>query len=402
MMKHSKVQIKISDSLQTAMRLIDGGSVGVGYVVNESGKQLGSLTDREIRKSILQGFDAQESVGKLLAAGGGKTGQTAKSADCILVVGGAGYLGSILSRKLIKLGYKVKVLDILLFGREPIEDLLYHPKFELIEGDIRNVSVVSDALKDVDAVINLAAIVGDPACKKYPESAIETNYLANKLLAEACKYQQINRYIYASTCSVYGIGGTKLDENAPLHPVSLYARSKIQSEKGILSLIDENFAPCILRMSTLYGLSPRMRFDLVVNTMTMKAVTEGVITVHGGKQWRPLLHIADAADAYIACLQAPIKQIKGQIFNVGADRQNFRIAAIGKLVKAGVPRAKLIVQPDSADPRDYLVSFGKIRRQLGFMTRMTVPLAVREIKNALQQGAIKNVKDPKYYNVWEN
>ena len=447
--------VKKEDSIKHVMRVIDRGGIGTAFVINEKSILIGSVTDGDIRQAILKGADINskissvmnvdpvflyedslsrthivfEAVSKLLNRSEAnlympvvnkdkvliklilcsklikfEKGNSLKNSlpKSILIVGGAGYLGSILCRKLIKAGYKVRVLDLLLFGKESLKELLSHPSFELVEGDMRNITTVVSALKGINAVVNLAAIVGDPACQKYPESAIETNYLANKLLAEACKYHQINRFVYASTCSVYGIGNGKLDENSALNPVSLYARSKIKSEEAILSLMDENFSPCILRMSTLYGLSPRMRFDLVVNTMTMKAVTEGKITVFGGKQFRPLLHTSDAADAYIKCLKAPIDKIKGQIFNVGSDDQNYRISEIGKKVKSIVKDAELIINEDSSDPRYYLVSFKKINKQLGFATNVTIPFAVKEIKKTLDSGLIKDVKQPRYYNVGEN
>jgi nucleoside-diphosphate-sugar epimerase len=321
------------------------------------------------------------------------------------VVGGAGYLGVVLCRKLLKEGYKVRVLDLLLFGAEPIQDLLNHKNFEFMEGDMRNISVIVKALWGVDAVVNLAAIVGDPACSTTPEAAIETNYLANKVLTEACKYHQINRFIYASTCSVYGVmeGEKELDENSPLNPVSLYARSKIQSEEGILSLEDENFSPTILRMSTLYGYSPRMRFDLVVNTMTKTAVIQNKIIVHnGGKQWRPLLHVEDAADAYMKCLKAPFEHIKGAVFNVGSNKQNYQIRQIAEAVKRCVPKAKLEIQESNNDARNYLVSFSRIEKLLNYRVSSDLENSIKRIKRAIESKEIENVDDARYYNVEYN
>ena len=235
----------------------------------------------------------------------------------VLVVGGAGYLGSILVNKLLEKGYKVRILEIFLFGKESIDEIKNNPNLEVVEGDLRNIRTISNALKGMDAVIDLAAVVGDPACQTKPIDTIETNYLAAKTLAEACKYQQINKFIFASTCSVYGQGEEKLSEESPLNPTSLYAKSKIKTEEGILSLSDDNFSPCILRMGTLYGLSPRMRFDLVVNVLTMKALTEKKIKIFGGDQWRPLVHVSDVARAIVLVLKAPISKVGNQIFNVG-------------------------------------------------------------------------------------
>ena len=316
----------------------------------------------------------------------------------ILLAGGAGYLGSILARKLIERNYKVRVLDTLTFGDESIRELLDHQNFELVKGDIRNIETIYKALKDIDSVVHLAAIVGDPACKQEPENTIEINYLATKVLAEACKYNQINRFIFASTASVYGIQEGLVHEEVTPNPVSLYARSKLKSEEGILSLVDENFSPTIFRMGTLYGLSPRMRFDLVVNVLTMKAVTEKKIKIFGGQQWRPLVHVTDAAEAYINCLEAPIEQVKGQIFNIGSNEQNYQIYQLGEMVKKEIPEITIEVTPENSDLRNYHQDNSKFNNLLGFKARYTVPDAIVEIRTAIEEGRISNTKDSKYYN----
>lgn len=323
----------------------------------------------------------------------------------VLVVGGAGYLGSVLSQLLLDRGYVVRVLDILLFGKDHLRDLEKNKNFQLIRGDIRDISVLNQALDGVDAVIDLAAIVGDPAGKKSPKDTVEVNYLATTSLAMACKYHQINRFIYASTCSVYGISDDKAAESSPLHPVSLYARTKIESEKGILSLADENFTPIILRMSTLYGLSPRMRFDLVVNTFSKKATVDKKIEVFGGKQWRPLLHVKDAAMAYVCCLETPMSKLKRMdslIFNVGSDKQNYSIEQLAKMVRRTIPKTIITVKEQkddqgSIDRRTYKVSFEKIRK-LGFQAKQKIIPSIKEIHRAIVSKNIENVEDRRYYN----
>src|SRR5437867_717681 len=200
----------------------------------------------------------------------------------ILVIGGAGYLGTVLIEKLREKKYPVRLLDSFIFGKKSIQQFKNDKSVEIIEGDIRNIETVNASMKGVKCVILLAAVVGDPAGASRPEQTVETNFLASQMIASACKLNGINRFIYASTCSVYGIGEHILDENAPLNPVSLYAKTKISSEQSIMQLSDSplhggvpagrgessDFSPAIMRMSTLYGYSPRMRFDLVVNTMT--------------------------------------------------------------------------------------------------------------------------------------
>lgn len=443
-------------SIKKVMQLIDHSGLRVAYIVDKNNKLIGAVSDSEIRKAILKGRNIRESVKKILNSEPvvlrkkelinrvlvkkqvkklwdrmpdsryilvldeqDRPLELMSCADLIqqdsiyekshrstnqnvLVVGGAGYLGSVLVRKLLTRGFRVKVLDVLMFGIQPIEKLLEHERFKLVKGDMRNISTLTQALIDVDAVINLAAIVGDPACQTTPETTIETNYLANKTLAEACKYHQINRFVFASSCSIYGImeKDKKVDEEAPLNPVSLYARTKIQSEEGILSLVDENFSPTILRMGTLYGYSPRMRFDLVVNTMTKTAIVDKKILVHGGgKQWRPLLHVEDAAEAYAKCLEAPIAQIKGEVFNVGSREQNYQVIQIAKLVNKGVPKAKIVLDGEASDPRNYSVSFAKVRRILKYKVQHGIVAAVTKIKKAIKDKEIKDVDNPKYYNV---
>ncbi|ODS41288.1 MAG: hypothetical protein A7315_02015 [Candidatus Altiarchaeales archaeon WOR_SM1_79] len=318
----------------------------------------------------------------------------------VLVIGGAGYLGSVLSRKLLQKGYKVRVLDNLTYGDDGIRDLYNGDNFEFVKGDMRDISTVVDAIKGMDAVIHLAAIVGDPASALSPQKTIEVNYLATKLVAEVCKYHQINRFISASTCSVYGASftpDTRSDENSPLNPVSLYAEMKIKSEEGLLEMVDGNFAPTILRMATLYGLSPRMRFDLVVNLLTAKAIFDNKITIFGGSQWRPNLHVEDAAEAFIKCLDASIEKVRGEVFNVGSNEQNYRIAQIGEMIHDIIPNAKLETL-EKDDERNYNISFDKISKVLGFGAMRCIKDGVLEIKQVVERGEIKDYKKEKYSN----
>jgi len=447
------------------MRKIDRSGINIIFAVNKEGELCGSVTDGDIRRAIIKGVDVNNkkikeimmkdpviiyekdllnkdiinlSIRNLLTRSpmGGfipvinenkkiidllhfsepkkesyielnkknDNFSLIKNIKCVLIIGGAGYLGSILARKLLEKGYHTKILDLFLFGRDSIKELEKNSNLEIIEGDVRNITTISEALENVDAVIHLAAIVGDPACKSKPLDAIETNYLATKILAEACKYRQVNRFIFASTCSVYGKGEDQLTEESPLTPFSLYARSKIKSEEGILSLMDENFSPCILRMGTLYGLSPRMRFDLVVNTLTMKAFTERKINIFGGDQWRPLLHVDDAAEAYIKCLESPIEKVKGQIFNVGSNEQNIKIIRLGELIKKIYPEIEMSLMdketPDGQlDKRDYNVSFNKINKFLDFYAKKTIEGGIVEIKRIFENGGFFDVKDKRYYNL---
>ncbi len=325
-------------------------------------------------------------------------GERANAVERVLVIGGAGYLGSVLLAELLEAGFAVRVLDNFIYGRGALNGFAQVPRCDVIEGDIRNIQTIVSCLADVDAVVLLAAVVGDPASQQRPTQAIETNLLAAQAIAFACKSQQVNRFLYASTCSVYGRSDDLLTEDSPLSPVSLYARTKIASERSILALGDSAFSPTILRMGTLYGPSPRMRFDLVVNTMTMKAFVDGRITVFGGAQWRPLLHVRDAARAYVACLQAPLQVVGNRVFNVGSEEQNYRVGDIARLVSEVLGGVPIERQESSMDARDYRVSFRQIRELLSLRPCHTVTEAARVMYDCLAAGGIRNPLAKVYYN----
>jgi nucleoside-diphosphate-sugar epimerase len=320
----------------------------------------------------------------------------------ILIVGGAGYLGTQISEKLLNKGNKVRILDSMIFGDKPISKLKKNPNFEVMKGDMRDITNITSSLKDIDAVILLAGIVGDPATIKSPKETFEANYLATLAFARACKYHKIKRFIFASTCSVYGANSSVVTEEDSLNPLSLYARLKIDSEKEILKLKDENFSPTILRMATLYGQSQRMRFDLVVNIFTLRATKGQKISIFGGDQWRPFISVQDAAESYVACLEAPLEKVGGEIFNIGS--QNLTINEVKDIVKEVFPNleieiAKKEIVEGAIDSRNYKVSFEKIENAIGFKGTRTVKEAVIEIKDYIEQGDVLNANDDIYYNV---
>lgn len=316
----------------------------------------------------------------------------------VLVIGGAGYIGSVLVHKLLDRGYHVIVLDALLYGDEGIRSLEDRRGFEFIHDDMRNVEAVIRAMQYTDAVIHLGALVGDPACALDEKLTLETNLAATRMIVEAARAFEVRRFIFASTCSVYGASDIVLDEGSVLNPLSLYARTKLASERVLLSLRDRKFAPIILRFATAYGMSPRPRFDLVVNLLTAKAVSEGQITIFGGDQWRPFAHVSDIAEAIILCLESPLKVVEGQIFNVGSNEQNYRIAEIGRFIKEVMPEVKITHRPDVADKRNYRVSFAKIRKRLAFMPHYSIVDGIKEIKKAIESGVIKDYRDARYSN----
>jgi nucleoside-diphosphate-sugar epimerase len=317
----------------------------------------------------------------------------------VLVIGGAGYIGSALLPKLLDDGYRVRVLDLLLYGTEPIAGVLDHPRLEVVPADFRHVDKVVEAMQGVDTVIHLGAIVGDPACALDESLTVEVNLMATRMIAEVAKGCGVRRFIFASTCSVYGASDELLDEQSALKPVSLYARSKIACERVLRGMADEGFGPVILRFGTVYGLSGRTRFDLVINLLAAKAVVERRITVFGGEQWRPFVHVDDVALAIFKTMDAPPELVSNEIFNVGSNGQNYTIQQIGELVNRAVPSADLVSRGSDTDRRNYRVDFGKIQGVLGFHPRWTVEQGIQQVLEAIATGKVTDYGDAKYSNV---
>ena len=317
----------------------------------------------------------------------------------VVVLGGAGYLGSVLTRQLLEQGYQVQVFDALRFGDDALDGVRAHPNFQLKKGDIRNIAEVTECIPGAYAVIQLASLVGEPACDQDPKDTVDINLIATKAVAEACRYYRVSRFIFASTDSAYGIQEGIMREQSPMYPTSLYGKLKVRAEEEILGLAGVGFQPTILRMATIYGLSPRMRFDLVVNVLTLNAVVNERITIFGGAQWRPLVHVADAAAAYVLCLDATLETVGGQVFNVGSNEQNYQIGQIGEEVRSAFPELEVETVPQSPDLRDYYVCFDKITAALGYRVEHSVVDGVREIRRALTDGTIANYRHPRHYNV---
>jgi nucleoside-diphosphate-sugar epimerase len=316
----------------------------------------------------------------------------------VLVLGGAGYIGSVLTRKLLDWGYRTTVFDRMLFGSESLDDLQSADNFQLIRGDLRDITAVSEAVKGQDTVILLAALVGEPACDRNPQETVDVNFLGSRNAVEAARYWGVQRFLFASTDSCYGIQEGILYEDSPLNPISLYAELKKKMERHILGMTTEDFAPTILRLATVYGLSPRMRFDLIINILTMHAVMNKKIKIFGGKQWRPLVHVADVADAFITALETPLEKVKAQVFNIGSNDQNFQICTLGDLVKQYIPDIGIETIDQPPDLRDYHVNFDKAEEVMGFRTAWTVGDGIKEIEHALKSGSIADPYDARYRN----
>ena len=301
----------------------------------------------------------------------------------ILIVGGAGYIGTILTSFLLKKKYKVTILDKLLYDKKVLKKSFGKNKnLKFIRGDVCDLNVQINAIKDIDIVVFLADIVGDPACNARPEDALKTNFLSLSSLATLCSLLGINKFIYTSSCSVYGINKNNdlLTETSSLNPVSHYARIKIMSEKALLSNKTDIFQPTILRLGTVFGPSYRNRFDLVVNTLAKNAYFNKKITVHGGNQWRPNIHVEDIAKGIIAVINSPQSKVGNKIFNLSNDDLNHKIIDIAQYAKKSFPLSKLVVQKSSTDPRNYRVTSKKFVNATKFKPNKSIIKSYKEFK----------------------
>ncbi|MCU0798442.1 MAG: NAD(P)-dependent oxidoreductase [Candidatus Thermoplasmatota archaeon] len=313
----------------------------------------------------------------------------------VLVTGGAGFIGSILVRMLLEDGHQVRVMDTFNYGFDPLRDIMPRKELEIYPGDIRNPADVLKGLNEIDAIVHLAAIVGDPACAVQADKAVETNYLSSLRIAMSARDKGINTFIFASTCSVYGAKDGILDEGSELRPQSLYAETKLLAEKGIMDLTTPKFEPIILRLGTLYGLSPRPRFDLVINYLTGKIMMENKALIFGGDQWRPFLHVHDAARCFLFALTNH-QSFKGGTYNVGSTSENYQMKEVGKIFERVFPEADIQYVSQVKDPRSYRVSFNSIERK-GFGLTIGIEPTIREISAWIREMNI-NPRSPKYYN----
>ncbi len=305
----------------------------------------------------------------------------------ILVTGGSGYLGSILTRKLLVNGHHVRILDNFLFGKNSIKDIQNNKKLEIVKGDIRDLSIVGKSLKNIDSVIHLASIVGTQSAELDPKTSIEINFMATRNIAELCKIYKIKQFIFASTCSVYGAQPDQLiAENSEVNPLDSYGLSKFQSERAILQVYDY---PTILRLGTLFGASHRMRFDLAINLFISQAMNKEKITVFGGTQWRPFLHVDDAAEAFSFAVENKMEGIYNVIW------KNLTINQMAKDVKKLVP-TQIELSKDIVDKRDYRVTGAKLEK-FGFKAKKDISYAVKEFKSKILSD-VKNYKQDKYSN----
>ena len=321
----------------------------------------------------------------------------------VLVTGGAGYIGSVLVRILLNQGYRVKVIDSLKFGGEPLYDVAQHPNFEFMKGDLRNEADVDKALEEVDHVAHLAAIVGDPACSKFPDEAMEVNWTASVSLFDKAEEAGVKRFVFASTCSNYGKmtdPNSFVTEESQLQPVSLYAELKVKFEDYILNKRkDAHICATALRFSTVYGFSPRIRFDLTLNEFTRNVCLTGEQEIWGPQFWRPYCHVDDLARSVVLVFESSEQKVRASVFNVGDTSENYSKRMLMQEIQIQIPWAKAVYVEKSEDPRDYRVNFDKIHSQLGFMITKRVPDGIREIIKMMRSGIITDAHSQKFRNI---
>ena len=324
----------------------------------------------------------------------------------ILVTGGAGYVGSGLLRDLLIKGYAVTCIDNLIFGGESLLSIFHNKNFTFINCDINDYEALEIIFSknNFDAVIHLAAIVGDPACKLYSDLAIKTNWESSRWLINKSKDAGVSKFIFASTCSNYGKmddPAAYVDENSKLAPVSLYAELKVKFEKYMLTEMEkiDGFSPTSLRFSTVFGLSPRMRFDLTVNEFTKDLSLGKELIIFGEQFWRPYCHVKDFSNAFMTVLNSPDEKVRYNVFNVGDTNENYTKQMLVNEIKKVLPNSKIKYVKKNDDPRDYRVNCDKIKNELDFKISMTVPDGIKEIKRVIQEKLIQDPENQKYYNI---
>ena len=316
----------------------------------------------------------------------------------VVVIGGAGFVGSVLVPKLLDRGYRVTVLDAFLYGSDGIERHARRRRFGSVQGDLRSVESMVRGCRTADAIVHLGGLVGDPSCAVDASLTVDINLKSTAMIAEVARGLGIPRMVFASSCAVYGAATGVVDETAPPAPRSIYARTKAESERILMGAADDTFSTTALRFGTFHGISPRPRFDLVVNLLTARAVREGSIAIFGGNQWRPFIHVGDGADGIIAALEAPRELVAGEAFNVGSDEENYTLRQVAHAIKAIVPGVLVSYEDAAAAEANYRVSFAKIRDRLGFVPNHSLADGIAEVKAAVESETIADYREVRYNN----
>ena len=319
----------------------------------------------------------------------------------VLVTGGAGYIGSWVTRQLLEAGFHVTVYDALLYGGKSLVGVLGHPRLRFIKGDVRDQQHLREAMHGVTDVVHLAAIVGEAACNKAPEDARAINCTGTQQVVHAAREQGVRRLIFFSTCSSYGVQETTqvAHEETQLNPVSLYAETKIDAERFLRDTVrDGDLCYTIFRPATVHGPSARMRFDLIVNHLTRDACLDRKVAIKGADMWRPLMWVGDAGRAIVATVHAEERVIRNQVFTLGGTDANYRKREIGEILKARLPDLDLTCSASDADVRSYRVDFSKIRTRLGFTLSKPLDAAIGDILQLLETGIVEDSHSVEFQN----
>jgi nucleoside-diphosphate-sugar epimerase len=318
----------------------------------------------------------------------------------IVITGGGGYIGAALSELLLDASHEVVVYDCFFFGKEPLKHLEGRPNFTVVKGDVQDTNRAASLIEQGTDIVHLASLSNDPSCDLDPKWSTAINHTATVNLAIEAKKRGCSKFAFASSCSVYGFGNNELlSETSICNPVSVYAQLKVKTEEELLAMESDTFLPTILRQATVFGLSPRMRFDLAINQMTMHAITKGnVFVMGGGMQWRPFLHVRDAATVFQSVIEADRSLVSGEVFNVGSNENNMQILKLAELVgeKTGV---EVIVAPDDADRRNYNVDFSKIEKHLGINGWITIEKGIDEIADWVRRNDGKDFESGEFFNL---
>ena len=317
----------------------------------------------------------------------------------VLIIGGAGYIGSVLCKNLLKLNYNVTIFDKFIYtNKKKFEEEFKNKKLSIIEGDTRNIVDVFNAIQNNSIIIHLGEMVGDPLCEQRPEKTYEVNFLASISIANICKNLEVDKFIYVSSCSVYGsnVGTKLLNENSSINPLSVYAELKNLCEKAIIQNSGNNCRPCILRLGTVFGKSFRPRYDLVVNLFSGLIAKNKKIIINSGNQWRPFVHVEDVSQSICRIVSMDKNKVNGQVFNIISE--NLKIGDLGILIKKKFKDAKVIYNKGLIDNRDYKVSAEKAKRILKYKPNHSVVSGIKEMVNFTKNNNI-NIKSKKFLNI---
>ncbi len=449
-MKLNNFCITSKTSLINCLNLFKKNHVGEAIVINSSNKMLGIIAEADIRNLIIQGFGINDKIGdkynknpilikdkftdenkinllsnpefqkkdpkiipiidkknklkdllicdEMRLISDIKSVKPKKSIKKVLIIGGAGYIGSLLTEILIKNNYKTIVFDKFIYSFDSLTKMRKNNNLKIIKSDTRDIAALYMAIKDADAVVHLGELVGDPMCSIDPDLTYSINYLATKNICNICKDLGVNNFLYVSSCSVYGSQTNfgDLVEQSSLNPQSIYAKLKIFCEKAILEAKSKNFKPCILRLGTVFGISHRPRFDLVINILTANAFKNKRITINGGNQWRPFVHVYDVANTINIIINKNFKNCSGEIFNISSF--NMKISSISDYLKKIINKLKIKTLVNNLDKRNYQVNSTKAIKAGIFNPKRKLEDGIDEMINFLKKRKNFDYKNKKYIN----